>query len=64
MFITNNRTSIHLRQKENLVKQQKVSKYHENNCRCAKSEPIYINSRPLRGRLYEPQSVSQYFETF
>ena len=31
-FITNNRTSFHLRWKKNLVKHQKVSKYHENDC--------------------------------
>ena len=33
MFINNNRTSFHLWWKRNLVKDQKVSKYYENNCR-------------------------------
>ena len=32
MFITNNRTSFQLQEKENFVKHQKVSKYSENNC--------------------------------
>ena len=31
MFISNNRTSLHLWWKENLVKRQKVSKYYEND---------------------------------
>ena len=33
MFISNNCESFHLRQKENLVKHQKVSKYYENDSR-------------------------------
>ena len=32
MFITNNRATLHLWWKENLVKHQKVSKYYENDC--------------------------------
>ena len=32
MFISNNRPSIHLWGKKNLVKPQKVSKYYENDC--------------------------------
>ena len=32
MFITNNRDSFHLCWKENLVNDQKASKYYENNC--------------------------------
>ena len=32
MFISNNRTLLHLRRKENLIKHQKVSKYYENIC--------------------------------
>ena len=32
MFISNNRASFHLWRKENLVKQQKVSKYYANDC--------------------------------
>ena len=30
MFISNSRTLLHLRRKENLIKHQKVSKYYEN----------------------------------
>ena len=37
MFISNNRTSFHLWWKENLVKHRKVSKYHETDCSCIKS---------------------------
>ena len=33
MFISNNRASFHLWWKKNLVKNQKVSKYYENDCR-------------------------------
>ena len=33
MFISNNRASFYLWWKENLVKHQKVSKYHGNDCR-------------------------------
>ena len=32
MFISNNRPSIHLWLKENLVKDRKVSKYYETDC--------------------------------
>ena len=32
MFITNNYASFHLRSKENLFKQQNVSKYYDHNC--------------------------------
>ena len=32
MFISNNRTSFHLWRKENLIKNQKVSKCYENDC--------------------------------
>ena len=31
-FIRNNRASFHLWERENLVKQQKVLKYYENDC--------------------------------
>ena len=32
MFVSNNRASLHLWLKENLVKQQKISKYYETDC--------------------------------
>ena len=32
MFISNNRPSLHLRRKENLVKYRKVLKYYETDC--------------------------------
>ena len=33
MFITSNHASFHLRLKKNLVRHEKVSKYHEHGCK-------------------------------
>ena len=43
MFISNNRTLLHLWRKENLIKHQKVSKYYENDCLLAEKECRYCH---------------------
>ena len=44
MFISNNRPPFRLRWKEKLVKQQKVSKYYETDCRSFINCLYYLNS--------------------
>ena len=50
MFISNNRESFQLWGKENLVKQQKVSKYYGNDGRCHISR-CYGTTNPIQREL-------------
>ena len=50
MFISNNRESFQLWGKENLVKNQKVSKYYGNDCRCHISRG-YDTTNPIKREL-------------
>ena len=58
MFISNDRVSFHLWWKEMLVKQQKVSKYYENNCSICYNAFVTIESFPMTEF---PSEVAQEF---
>ena len=65
MFIANNPPLFHLRWKENLMKDQEVSKYYENDSSCLKLQKLFWTANlsvkkmsPLRMRSWGPYTAT------